>query len=604
MKSSDMFPHGPGGNPRLLADIGGRYARFALEFESGKLSHVTRLACAEYPSLERAVQAYLTSIAPLTVEHAAMALANPVDGDDVRMTNAPWQFSIEAIRLAFGWETLVVVNDFTALAMALPRLTASDRRQVGPGLPVESSVVGLLGSGTGLGVSGLIPAGDSYVSLGSEGGHTSFAPRDAAERRVLEHAERQFGHVSFERLLSATGLTLIHQALHGTDLALSAQQITRLAQHERDPGCLQTVAVFCNMMGTAASDLAVTLGAKGGIYIGGSIVPGLGSLFEQSGFRQRFEDKGRFAGYLRQIPTYVITAEDVSFLGISAILEAQLRRLNGPGGMTILTQIRRLRPQLPPAEQRVADLVLSQPRVVLNEAIQRISDAAEVSQPTVIRFCRSVGCKGLSDFKLRLASSLSVSVPVTHSQVTRDDSPLDLGVKVLANTANAVLQLRSELQREAIDQAIDLVQAAGRVEIFAVGGYSAVAQDAQTKLLQLGIACAAHADPHLQRLTAQVADERTVGLFICNDGNVPDLLDLLALLKARGARVIAITTAASQLARQADVALIAEHNENAATHLAMVSRVLHLLLIDILVVGLEMRQPGRGVPGPVISHSR
>jgi len=244
---------------------------------------------------------------------------------------------------------------------------------------------------------------------------------------------------------------------------------------------------------------------------------------------------------------------------------------------------------LSPAEQRVADLVLAKPRSVLSDPIHDIALAAQVSQPTVIRFCRSVGCKGLSDFKLRLASGLSMSVPITHSQVTHDDSMLELGAKVLGNTANAILQLRNELQRDAIDRAIDLVADAKRVELFAVGNYAAVAQDAQTKFLRLGLPCGAHTDPHLQDLTAATIQPGTVALIISSGGKLPELMALQEKIQQRGATLIAITANQSPLARKADVALVAEHNEHAATHLPMVSRVLHLLLIDILIVGLEMR---------------
>lgn len=581
-------------SPRLLADIGGLYARFALEVDKGVLSHSAALRCADHNSLQHVVQAYMDSVRPHQVRHAALAVANPVDGDLVRMTNSPWQFSIEGTRLALGLDTLVVVNDFTALAMALPRLGAGDVRQVGGGQAVSNSVVGLLGSGTGLGVSGLIPAGDSFISLGSEGGHTSFAPRDAREMAVLDYAWQQFRHVSFERLLSGPGLELIHQALNPSarQQPLPATEITRRALDEQDPACEGTLEVFCNMLGTAASDLAVTLGALGGIYIGGSIVPRLGEAFDRSGFRARFEDKGRFSGYTQNIPTFVITAPNPTLLGVSAILEAQLRQLEGSAGAAILTQIRRLRPQLSPAEQRVADLVLAQPRSVLGDPIHDIAQAAQVSQPTVIRFCRSVGCKGLSDFKLRLASGLSVSVPVTHSQVTQEDSVLELGAKVLGNTANAVLQLRNELQREQLDKAIALVSQAGRLEIFAVGNYAAIAQDAQMKFLRLGLPCAAHTDPHLQQLVCQTMKPGNVALFISSGGNLPELMSLQAGLTERGVRVIAITASQSALARKADAALVAEHNEHAATHLAMISRVLHLLLVDILVTGVAMRRPG------------
>jgi glucokinase len=581
-------------SPRLIADIGGLYARFAIELERGQFTHQASLRCADHASMEQAIRAYLDSVSPLKVAHAAIAVANPVEGDQVRMTNYHWQFSIEETRQSLGLDTLVVVNDFTALAMALPKISAADARQVGGGQPVSNSVIGLLGSGTGLGVSGLIPAGDSWISLGSEGGHTSFSPRDAREIRVLEYAWKQFDHVSFERLLSGSGLELIHQALTSGP-SLSAPEITRRALEQQDADCLATLDVFCNMLGTAASNLAVTLGALGGIYIGGSIVPRLGEFFDRSGFRQRFEDKGRFRQYVEHIPTYVITAENPTFLGVSAILEAQLRTLQNSAGSAILSQIRRLRPQLSPAEQRVADLVLAQPRSVLNDPIHDIALAAEVSQPTVIRFCRSVGCKGLSDFKLRLASGLSVSVPITHTQVTLDDSMLELGAKVLGNTANAVLQLRNELQRESIDKAIDLLASAKRVEIFAVGNYAAVAQDAQMKLLRLGVPCGAHTTPHLQQLTANVMNSDSLAIFISSGGNLPELLELQQQVSERGAKVLAITANQSLLAKRADAALVAEHNEHAATHLPMVSRVLHLLLVDILVVGLEMRRAvGKG----------
>jgi glucokinase len=579
-------------SPRLIADIGGLYARFAIETSYGEFAQQRSLRCADFPSFEAAMAAYLASLKSAPVAHAALAIANPVDGDQVRMTNYHWQFSIEETRVNLGLDTLVVVNDFTSLAMALPRLGPQDFRQVGPGQAVKNSVIGLLGSGSGLGVSGLIPSGDGWTSLGSEGGHASFAPSDAREAAVLNYMWRQFDHVSFERLLSGPGLELTYMAiaeLNKTQVkALSAPEITRCALEDKDPLCTQTLEVFCNMLGTAASNLALTLGATGGIYIGGSIVPRLGEFFDRSGFRSRFEQKGRFANYVGQIPTFVITAPEATFLGASAILDTQLRAMMSTPGSAILTQIRRSRAELSPAEQRVADLVLAKPRSVLSDPIHDIALAAQVSQPTVIRFCRSVGCKGLSDFKLRLASGLSMSVPITHSQVTNDDSMLELGAKVLGNTANAILQLRNELQRESIDRAIELVAGADRVELFAVGNYAAVAQDAQTKFLRLGLPCGAHTEPHLQELTAASIQPGTVAVIISSGGKLPELMALQEKIQQRGAALIAITANQSPLARKADAALVAEHNENASTHLPMVSRVLHLLLIDILIVGLEM----------------
>ena len=171
----------PFDSPRLLADIGGTYARFTVETAPAVFKHTASLRCAEHADFHAAVSAYLAGLPTgqvAHIEHAAIAIANPVDGDEVRMTNYHWQFSIEQMRQRLALETLVVVNDFTALAMSLPRLVPNQRRQVGGGLARDRSVVGLLGAGSGLGVSGLIPAADGWVALGTEGGHTSFSPRD------------------------------------------------------------------------------------------------------------------------------------------------------------------------------------------------------------------------------------------------------------------------------------------------------------------------------------------------------------------------------------------------------------------------------------------
>ncbi|KAI1698968.1 glucokinase domain-containing protein [Ditylenchus destructor] len=424
-------------SPRLIADIGGTFARFALETAPGEFEHIALLRCAEHPDFHAAVRSYIDRLPRhLRVAHAAIAIANPVEGDLVRMTNYHWQFSIEEARQRLGLDTLVVVNDFTALAMALPRLRGSEIRQIGGGEARPDSVIGLLGSGSGLGVSGLIPAGEGWISLGSEGGHTNFAPRDEREIALLRFAWNEYEHVSFERLLSGPGLELMHRAmadyLKRPSEALSAPEITARALEAADPVCEETLELFCTLLGTAAANLAVTLGALGGIYIGGGIVPRLGEYFDRSRFRARFEDKGRFSQYVAAIPTFVITAEHATFKGASAILEAQLRSLQASGGASaIVGQIRRARDSLSPAEQRVADHVLAHSRKVLKDPIAEIAKAASVSQPTVIRFCRSLGCEGLSDFKLRLASGLTGTVPVSHTQVTQDDSMVELGEKVL-----------------------------------------------------------------------------------------------------------------------------------------------------------------------------
>ena len=586
--------------PRLIADIGGTYARFALETAQGAFHAPASLRCADHADFHAAVRAYLGSLpAGTQIEHAAVAIANPVEGDRVRMTNYHWEFSIEQMRQQLGLDTLLVVNDFTALAMSLPRLDAQGLRQVGGGHPVAKSVIGLLGSGSGLGVSGLIPAGDGWVSLGSEGGHTNVAPRDEREIVVLRHAWQQFDHVSFERLLSGPGITLMHQALAahaGLDKApLAAPEITRRALAGADRVCVDTMEVFCAMLGTAAANLAVTLGAFGGIYIGGGIVPRLGTWFDRSPFRQRFEDKGRFSRYVAAIPTYVITAEHATFVGASAILDSQLKAIKTAPVSAILGQIRRACSELSPAELRVAEHVLAHPRALLNQPIVEIAKAAKVSQPTVIRFCRSLGCEGLSDFKLRLASGLTGTVPITHVQVTDDDSMVELGAKVLGNTASAILQARSQLNREMIDRTIDLLVQASRVEFYTSGQYGGVAMDAQFKFLRFGIPSAAYTDPRLQTLAAGVLKAGDVAVVISSGGRLPDLLEVADIARARGAKVVAITASQSPLARKADTVLAVDHVEDASTQVPMISRILQLLVIDILTVGVAMRRP---LPAP------
>lgn len=585
-------------SPRLIADIGGTYARFALETDKGNFERIVSLRCADYPDFQSAVSAYLSIVAPLHIEHAAVAIANPVDGDRVSMTNYHWQFSIEQTRLQLGFDTLVIVNDFTALAMAVPRLDAADMHQIGGGDISKKSVIGLLGPGSGLGVSGLIPMADGWISLGSEGGHSSFSPRNERELAVLQYAWKSYDHVSFERLLSGSGLELIYRALadHASVASqdLAAPEITQRGLDGIDPVCVETLEVFCSMLGTAAANLAVTLGALGGIYIGGGIVPRLGSYFDASPFRARFEDKGRFSAYLAAIPTYVITAEHATFIGVSAILEAQLRTITSTPGSAILGQIRRARSELSRAELRVAEYVLAHPRAALNDPIAEISKAAQVSQPTVIRFCRSLGCEGLSDFKLRLASGLTGTVPVTHTQVTHDDSMLELGAKVLGNTASAILQVRSQLNREMIDRAIALLLQANRVEFFAVGHYGVVAQDAQYKFLRFGVSSGAYTDPRLQLLAAGVLKPRDVAVIISSSGRMTELLEVADKARERGAYVIAITASQSPLARKADAALIVDHVEDISTHLPMISRILHLLVIDILAVGVAMQRNPAG----------
>jgi glucokinase len=584
------------GEPHLLADIGATYARFCVEHVRGEFEHVAVLPCAEYAGFVEVVQAYLSSLPAPRPRHGAVAIANPIEGDHVRMTNRDWTFSIEAAQRALDLGTLLVVNNFTALAMSLPHLGESARRQVGGGMPRGDGVIGLLGPGTGLGVSGLIPNGDRWVTLAAEGGHVGFAPSDERELRVLRHAWTTMPRVSAERMLSGPGIELIHAALAEGAAPLPAAEIVQRALRGDDAVCLETIDCFCGMLGTMASDLALTLGATGGIFVGGGIVPRLGDLFDRSAFRRRFETKGRLSGYVARIPTYVLTAANPAFHGVSSLLAEHLPGLEGSS--PLLDRVRAARGGLSPAERRVADFVLENPRAALNEPVGQIALGAEVSQPTVIRFCRSLGFQGLSDFKLKLGAGLTGTLPVQRTQVRRQDNTGDLCAKVLDNTVSAIVQFREQLNVDAVDRAISLLQSAQRVEFYASGAAAAAALDAQHKLFRFRVPSVAHTDASTHALAAELLGPRDVAFFISSSGQAPELARAAAIATSRGAAVVAVTAGQSPLARRATVCIPVEHNEDSSTFVAMISRILHLLVVDMVSVGLAVRRhPANTLPG-------
>ena len=589
--------------PRLLADIGGTNARFALEIAPGEITEVRIYPCADFPDIAGAIRRYLADAHVARVNHAAIAIANPVDGDQVQMTNHHWSFSIEATRRAVGFDTLLVVNDFTALAMALPVLSDAQRIQVGPGIRRQNAVIGLVGAGTGLGVSGLIPADDRWFALGSEGGHTSFAPSDEREDYILSYARKQWSHVSFERVAAGPGITLIYRALAArakakVNEALETAAIVKLAL-EGDALAAETLDCFCGILGTFAGNIAVTMGALGGIYIGGGVVPRLGEFFVKSSFRQRFEAKGRFEGYLKDVPTYVITADNPAFLGVAAILADQLSARTG-GRSAVFERIRQMRDALTPAERRVADLAINHPRSIINDPIIDIARKADVSQPTVIRFCRSLGCQGLSDFKLKLATGLTGTIPLSHSQVHLGDTATDFGAKVLDNTVSAILQLRERLNFDQVERAIDLLSGARRIEFYGLGNSSIVAQDGHYKFFRFGIPTIAYSDLYMQAASAALLGKGDVIVAISKSGKAPELLRVLEVAMQAGAQVIAITSSNTPLVKKATVALETDHIEIRESQLSMISRILHLVMIDMLAVGVAIR---RAAPGNTLVQS-
>ncbi len=310
---------------RVVGDIGGTHIRFALCRGTHDIGRVWIRRTTDYRNLETPLREYLAQEGVPAIKTAVIGMANPISGDQIRMTNADWSFSIEATRRSLGLDQLILLNDFSALALSIPHLPAEELELIGSGQAVRGTPIGILGPGTGLGVSGLIPDDDGkWIALASEGGHTSFSPCDETETWLWDEARKVYGHVSMERFLSGAGLQFIHRCLTrraGLELeTLSPPQISERALSESCPHSLRTLDIFSAILGTAAANLALTLGARGGIFLGGGIIPKLGDYFARSPFHARFHDKGRFGDYLAAIPVHVIRSPYPGLVGAAAHL--------------------------------------------------------------------------------------------------------------------------------------------------------------------------------------------------------------------------------------------------------------------------------------------
>jgi len=316
-------------NARLLADVGGTNARFAWQAKAGApITDVRVIPAAEHPRLQDAMLTYLNDLGRGTPQAVAIAIANPITGDQIRMTNHHWSFSQSAVKAEFGLQTLRLLNDFTALALALPDLPADELVQVGGGAALPGSAIGLVGAGTGLGVSGLLPDGrGGWVALEGEGGHVTLPASTPRERVVMDGLVRRYGHASAERVTSGQGLLDTFSLLCEADgvtmgPVVSAADVTEAALEGGQPQALEALNIFCALLGSVAGNLALTLGARGGVYVGGGIVPRLGEWFQTSPFRERFDAKGRFQSYLQAIPVWVITSrQSPALLGAARALD-------------------------------------------------------------------------------------------------------------------------------------------------------------------------------------------------------------------------------------------------------------------------------------------
>jgi len=309
----------------LIADIGGTNVRFALVHD-GVPGEPMAMRCADFSGPAQAAQAYLATQGGVKPERAAFAVASPITGDVVDLTNSAWHFSIEAVRKELELERFDVVNDFTAVALSVRHIGPSDTLKLGGGEPAAGAPIAVLGPGTGLGVSALVPdRSGNWTALAAEGGHVTMAAANDHEDQILSWLRKRFDHVSAERILSGPGLVNLYEAicaLRGRQAAYtSPDAISQRALDGSCTICRETLDTFFKMLGTVAGNLALSVGSRGGVFIAGGILPRMRQALAQSGFRRRFEAKGRFQDYLAPIPVWLVVHPQPAFMGLAGLVK-------------------------------------------------------------------------------------------------------------------------------------------------------------------------------------------------------------------------------------------------------------------------------------------
>ena len=309
----------------LLGDIGGTNARFAL-LAQGRISEIAVLEVADYSEPYSAMEAFLSRHASgAQIDHACLDIAGPIKEGRGTLTNGRWVLDTAEMSRRFKLKSAVLVNDFEAIAWSLPQLAARDLHYLGgPTKVTGPAPMGAIGPGTGLGVGCLLPEGRSWRALASEGGHVTLAGADDREAAVIAWLRERHGHVSAERALSGDGLINLYSAIAALDSrdvpALSAAEIADAALSGQSSTAKAALDMFCAFLGVIAGNLALTCGARGGVYVSGGIVPRFPDYAARSKFRQRFESKGRLKSYLEPIPTAVIVHPNPAMVGLAALL--------------------------------------------------------------------------------------------------------------------------------------------------------------------------------------------------------------------------------------------------------------------------------------------
>lgn len=311
----------------LVGDIGGTNARLALVDSTGRIRNPKTYPAKEYSALTEVIGEYLeTTAGRQKLLSAAIAVAGPVVDGEIEFTNLDWRVSEGELIGTFEFHAAKLINDFAAQALAAPVLDADDLRAIGPEMRgAEGAPILVLGAGTGFGVSMVVRTERGDIAIPSEGGHAGFAPYDGVEAAIWASLRRTHGRVSIERLLSGPGLYSLYRGLadvRGVAADLRDEKEVLAAGHQGgDLLADETLDRFCEILGSVAGDLALTCGARGGVYVSGGIAPRMADRLAGGGFRRRFEDKGRLSDYTRDIPTYLIVHPYAALVGAARVLE-------------------------------------------------------------------------------------------------------------------------------------------------------------------------------------------------------------------------------------------------------------------------------------------
>jgi glucokinase len=303
----------------LLADIGGTYSRLAVAGSTGRPERIATFANDEFSGLEAVIESYLGE-SDTSPDTAVLAVAGPVNGQDIVLTNRAWQFKVNDLAARFGLGRIYAINDFEALAWALSRLEAGDMRPLGGARPASPGAKAVLGPGTGLGVAALVPAAERWQSVASEGGHASFGPASAEEEPIFARL-RERGRVSAEMILSGPGLARLHAAMHPATVPLAPETIVAHAL-AGDRATYATIRMFVQLLGRFAGDVALIFKATGGVYITGGVALGLGPLLDEKLFRDAFEAHPPYQKMLASVPTCLVTCAQPGLIGCAALADA------------------------------------------------------------------------------------------------------------------------------------------------------------------------------------------------------------------------------------------------------------------------------------------